>query len=621
MTRPTPERDGTLDDAGNPRGRRGRLVVVALALGAGFFLLLVGLGRVQLSEAPALREKHDRQTLRRLPLPAPRGDVLDREGRVLAGTAWRTDAVILAGDVRLGGSPGLEARVDALHREHRRIQALLGRAEAFPTEVVRRQLRLDRMAPVVLAADLRPEEAERLRGALAADDPVRLRARSERTYPHGALAAHVLGRVRRDMRAPAAVPGDPSLGSTRFLDTTGDSGVELGWEERLSGRPGAEVVRVDAGGFPLAVDGTRIEPVPGENVRLSLDLDLQRAVDAAMSATPGGGRGAAVVLHVATGEVLALVSKPDFDLSAVSPGMSLAIKAQIDAAGGWFNRATQGLYPPGSTFKVFTVLAGLRAGTLDPFARTRCEGGLEVAGHRFGCHRPEGHGALPLRTALAQSCNVYAYQAGLAAGADALAGEARRFHMDAPTGIDLPAETRRMLVPDARWKQDAGRGAWTDRDTVNLAIGQGDLRLSPLQAAAAMASLARRETLTVPTVVHAPGRQPTADRPPEPLGLGDRDYGALLDGMRAVVESGIGQRAQVPGIPIAGKTGTAQIETDAGMTNVAWFLAIAPADRPAIAVAVALEAPQVGVEFAGAEFAAPVVHAAVAAYVDKHRLR
>jgi penicillin-binding protein 2 len=150
-----------------------------------------------------------------------------------------------------------------------------------------------------------------------------------------------------------------------------------------------------------------------------------------------------------------------------------------------------------------------------------------------------------------------------------------------------------------------------------LAIGQGALRISPLQAACAMASLARRETVTVPTVLRSPGRSPTGGAPAEPLGLDDAKYAALLDGLRAVVESGIGQRAQVPGVTIAGKTGTAQIESDEGMRNVAWFLAFTPIERPEIAIAVALEGDLPGEEFAGAEHAAPVVREIVAAYVDK----
>jgi penicillin-binding protein 2 len=244
-----------------------------------------------------------------------------------------------------------------------------------------------------------------------------------------------------------------------------------------------------------------------------------------------------------------------------------------------------------------------------------------VAGHRFPCHYAAGHGDLKLRTALAQSCNVFAYRTGLAAGADALVSEARRFHFGEPTGIDLPAETRRMLVPDPAWKQADGRGGWTAGDTANFSIGQGFLRYSPLQAACAIASLARRETLTVPTLLHQPGRHPSGDRPPEPLGLAERDYAALIDGMQAVILIGIGRDAQVPGVSMAGKSGTAQVRRKDGMTNIAWFVAFAPVERPEIAVAVALEGDRPGEEFAGAAHAAPVVREIVGAWSDKRARR
>jgi penicillin-binding protein 2 len=178
-----------------------------------------------------------------------------------------------------------------------------------------------------------------------------------------------------------------------------------------------------------------------------------------------------------------------------------------------------------------------------------------------------------------------------------------------------------MLVPDPAWKEIHQHERWTMGDTVNLSIGQGFLRYSPLQAACAMASLARRETLTVPTLVHQPDRLPTGHRPPEPLEISDANYDALIDGLRAVIESGIGRDAQVPGISIAGKTGTAQVATQEGMMNVAWFIAFAPIEKPEIAVAVAMEGDQPNVEFAGAEHAAPVVREMIGAYFDKRRLR
>jgi penicillin-binding protein 2 len=557
-------------------------------------VLIASLGYQQLVRSADHMAREQRQSQRRILTPAPRGVIYDREHRILAGDRLRTDAVINLGDVR---EPAAAARLAAAQRQLERINALTGRQEQIDPRRLERAFAQDRLTPFVLANDLNEAEATRLTGGLAPNDPVRLLRFSQRWYPHGATAAHLLGRVRRD--------------------ATGLGGLEQQFDSTLRGRPGESLVQVDAWGFPLDPPLARRDPVPGEDLVLSLDLDLQLAAERAMAATPHGPRGAAVVLAVATGEVLALASKPGFDLNEISPVLTPATKQRIDATGGWFNRATQGLYPPGSTFKIFTALAGLRGGTLRPDRMLSCPGFLDVGDHRFPCHHEAGHGRLALREALAHSCNVFAYQVGLAAGPTALAAEARRFHFGETTGINLPAETSRMLVPDPAWKEKAGRGDWTSGDTVNLSIGQGFLRCSPLQMACAVASLARRETLTVPTLLRQPGRNPSGNRPREPLGLTDGDYTALIAGLRAVIETGIGRDAQVPGVSLAGKTGTAQVERPEGTFNVAWFVAFAPVGHPEIAIAVAMEGDQPGVEFAGAEHSAPIVREIVGSYFDK----
>jgi penicillin-binding protein 2 len=576
-----------------------RLRIVVVTFAVTLLVLVACLGYQQLLRSADHTAREQRQSQRRILSPAPRGVIYDREHRILAGNRLRTDAVINLGYLR-GQTSG--ERLAAIQRQVERVNALTGRQEQVDAARLERAFARDRLAPFVLADDLNEAEAVRLAGGLAAADPVRLMRSSQRWYPHGTIAVHVLGRVRRE------VTGTPASGL---------GGLEQQYDARLRGRPGEALMQVDAWGFPLDPLLAHSDAVPGEDLVLSLDVDLQLATERAMAATSHGPRGAAVLLSIATGEVLALASKPGFDLNEVSPVLTPATKQRIDAAGGWFNRAVQGLYPPGSTFKMFTAVAGLRGGTLRPDTTQSCPGFLDVGGHRFPCHHAAGHGRLALRDALAHSCNVFAYQTGLAAGPAALAAEARRFHFASPTGINLPAETSRMLVPDPAWKEEAGRGNWTPGDTVNLSIGQGFLRCSPLQMACAVASLARRETLTVPTLLRQPGRSPAGDRPREPLGLADGDYAALIQGLRAVIETGIGRDAQVPGVSMAGKTGTAQIARPEGSFNVAWFVAFAPVENPEIAIVVAMEGDQPGVEFAGAEHSAPIVREIVGTYFDK----
>jgi penicillin-binding protein 2 len=607
-------------------------------IGALLVGLVVSLAYVQLERSAEYAALGRHQSQRRVIVPAPRGAIYDREHRLLAGNKLRVAAVLNLGELRkevLQDEPenartdkisspseaAARARFRVLQRQLDRVNAITGHRVRIDPLRLERAYAHERVTPFVLDSDMTEEQGDRLVAQRGPSDLFEVVRSNQRWYPEGRTAAHVLGRVRSEMTAPRSERPAEEIPALKVPVIAGDSGIEKQYDAQLGGHPGEAVVSVDALGFLVGPANQRRAATSGDELLLSLDLDLQGAAERAIAATPVGPRGAAVAIAVKTGEVLVLASKPDFDPNDASLAVNPDQKQRIEAESGWFNRATQGLYPPGSTFKIFTALAGLRRGTLHPEDLVHCDGFYEVGGQRFLCHNAEGHGDVSLRSALAQSCNVFAYKTGLAAGPEALAEEARRFHLDEPTHVDLPSESSRMLVPDPAWKREDGRGDWTTGDTINLSIGQGFLRYSPLQAACAMASLARRETLTVPTLLHQPGRNPSGDRKPEPLGLRDADYAALIDGLQAVIQTGIGQNAQVPGISIAGKTGTAQVKGPEGTTDVAWFVAFAPVERPEIAVAVAIEGDQPGVEFAGAEYAAPVVREIIGSYFDKRAKR
>ncbi len=606
-----------------------RLRILRFVIAAALLVLIAALTYHQLARTAEYSAAAERQSLRRILEPAPRGRILDREGRVLADTTNRVSAVIDLGKLR--SDLTRDERLRILQTHLNRLNQLLARP-ASPLDAARlsRHLTRSRAFPFPLIETLTPAEAARLASALTPADPIRIQHTPTRTYPHGPLAAHLLGRVRNtpihatsdSVSQPSALssqlPPSHTLASTEL---TGDSGLEKLHDALLTGDPAETVRRLNALGYSVDAPLAQTSATPGRDLTLSLDLDLQRAAETALDAVTGSTRGSAVAIDIRTGEILALVSRPGFDLNAVSPAISAATKQPLDTSGAWLNRATQALYPPGSTFKIFTALAGLRTNTLQPDTTVLCAGFFQIGNRRFPCHNPAGHGTLTLNRALAHSCNIFAARTGLAAGPEALAAEARRFHLAEPTGLDLPAETSRMFVPDPSWKIGDNRGPWTDGDTVNLAIGQGFLRISPLQAACAMASLARRETLTVPTLLRQPARNPSGERAPEPLDISDTDYAALIASLRAVVETGIGREAQVPGIKIAGKTGTAQIESPAGMKNVAWFIAFAPVENPEIAVAIALEGNEPNVEYAGAQHAAPIARELLGTYFDKQAKR
>jgi penicillin-binding protein 2 len=295
----------------------------------------------------------------------------------------------------------------------------------------------------------------------------------------------------------------------------------------------------------------------------------------------GDRQGSAVALDVRTGEVLVLASKPDYNLNAFSPRLLPATVADIEKRGAWTNLAIAGAFPPGSTFKTVVAMAGLRTGLLNPAdTSVDCEGTIRIGNHTFKCDNGLGHhGALDLREAIGQSCDVYFWNHGVKIGVEAIAAEARRFHLDQPTGIELPNETRRMNVPDAAWKQKEGRGGWTDGDTANLSIGQGDLLVSPMEMACYAASLARGETTTHPTLLHDPKR---STQHSEAIGLSSDQLAALFDGMERCTAPGKEHTGylistlpayEVPGVRICGKTGTAQLS---GHLDVAWFICFAP---------------------------------------------
>jgi penicillin-binding protein 2 len=357
-------------------------------------------------------------------------------------------------------------------------------------------------------------------------------------------------------------------------------------------------------------------PVQGASLTTSLDIDLQLAAEEAL----GSQSGAVVALDVHTGEVLVLASKPDYNLNDFSPHLSPAAAAAIEENGAWLDRAIAGLYPPGSTFKTIVAIAGLRRGTLSPDdTSVDCEGYDRIGNRIFGCDNGEGrHGRLELRDAIALSCDIYFYEHGIEIGPEAIAEEARRFGLDRPTGIELPGETRRMLIPDPAWKRAKLDDAWNKGDTANMAIGQGYVTVTPLGMACYAASLARGEISTRPSLLHDP------DRPPqhtEPIGLTPEQRSVLLDGMEGCTTRGTAKILAlpdfaIPGVRIAGKTGTAQFGNH---LNVAWFICFAPLENPEIAVAVAVQSDVPGENYAGGIYGAQTANAVLKKYFEKQK--
>ncbi len=618
--------------------RNPRLLVFYGAILAMVLILTGGLAYHQLVKPGVYSEIERQQNLRRVITPGPRGNLYDREGRVIVGNRPRFSVVLDLAELRpefraeykvvernyVSLPPAERPNTDQLSRIARasvaqryldHVNAILGRNEKVHSTRLNNHFARSLLLPYVLLDDLAPEEYARLVERLPVTSPLQIYASSTRYYPHGSLAAHAVGYIGVDANPEVSdFPGE-DLRTFKIKGAFGRDGLELVFDERLQGEAGGAIYRVDPRGYKVDLPIEKRMPVQGDSVTTSLDIDLQEAAEAALRDSEGRDRtGTAVAIDVRTGEVLALVSKPDYDPLSRVP--NLPEDADLKTSGVWLNRAIQGQYPPGSTFKIITALAGLRAGAVDPSARIICPGFYQVGNRRFPCHNRNGHGERDLRGAIRDSCNVYFYKVGLEIGANLIAAEAKRFGFNHSTGIELPHEYRDPHVADpewrkAHWKQaNLPDGIWRPGDTANIAIGQGDTLITPLQAACMVASFARGETETKPTILHHPGRPRQRT---DPIGLSPSDYNAVLEGMEQCYQIGSGRLAKVDGLRGAAKTGTAQL----GRKDMAWVVAFAPVENPQIAVAVMLEGAVDDNNFGGGTYAGPVVQAILQAWKDK----
>lgn len=610
---------------------------------AGMVLFLVGgLAYRQLFHAGLYSERERLQSQRRVILPGPRGNILDRDGRVLVGNRPRFSVVLNLAELRseLHGEyrkvlrnysnyPKAErptgnqllgiARTSLAQHYLDRVNFILGRNEKIDSRKLARHFDDSLLLPFVLLDDLTPAEYARLIERLEVESPLQVYTSSSRSYPYGSTAAHVLGYIGVDANPVAEdFPGDDLL-TFKMKGAFGRDGLELQFDPHLQGESGGAIYRVDQAGYKINPPLEKRLPVQGHNLVSSLDIDLQLAAEKAMDPSAEGGTprvGAAVAIDVHTGEVLVMASKPDYDPLKRTP--NLAPDQDVEGSGVWMNRAIQGAYPTGSTFKLITAIAGLRSGVIDHSTHFICPGYLMFGSRRFPCAHGAVHGDVDLVKALALSCNVFIGHFGVEMGGDILAAEARRFGYDRPTGIELPNESHRMLVADPAWKKSKLSENWYPGDSANMSIGQGFLDTTPLQVACMVASFARRETETKPSILHDPNR-PTQHT--TALGLSDSDYDFLIEGLEACVIYGTGKMAHIDGLRIAAKTGTAQkdatINGQKGRIELAWMIAFAPIDNPQVAVAVCLEGQAIGENYGGGTMCAPVVKAIFEAWKEK----
>ncbi|MFH1842855.1 MAG: penicillin-binding protein 2 [bacterium] len=413
---------------------------------------------------------------------------------------------------------------------------------------------------------------------------VEVEERARRHYVHGSLFAHVIGYVG-EVGQERIDPADQSRSAYRLGDMAGVQGVEVACEDSLRGLLGVELVEINAARRVVArrvEEWQGVDPVPGHDVTLSLSLALQESLRTVLLDRIGCG----VAIALPSGEVLAAYSSPAFDPNLLTASISPAEWDQLvnDPRKPFFNRVLQATYPASSLFKVVTSLAGLRHGVvgmhsvLDP-----CYGGFEFGDRVFHCWNRGGHGAIDHSEALAHSCDIYYYQLGLRLTVDQLAEAAREFGLGSRCGTIFSEEVGGIIPTRAWYNNRFGDHGWTRGVLLNLAIGQGEILVTPLQMAMLAAQIATSGRVGSPTFILREGRERKA---PQLLSFREEHLRWVRKGMEAVVDMGTGQAAKLAGIAVAGKTGTAQ---NPHGEDHAWFMCYAPARAPEVAVALILE--------------------------------
>lgn len=601
-----------------------------------------GLVYQQFLKADVYHEREKVQNQRRILVPGPRGNIYDREGRLLVGNVARFSVTLYLDELRkefrreylriranyraLGDKDmpnasqmELIARYSVVQRYLDQVNQALGRSEKVDAKVLHRHFAQNLLLPYILLDDLSPEEYAKLVEQLPVQSPLQVYATSKRYYPYKSAAAHTLGYVtgNEDFSVAEDFPG-AELTTFKMRGSEGASGIERSFESTLQGEAGGSIYLVDPHGFRIDPPLSKRMPVQGKNVTTSLDIDLQQVAESVMTDTEMNC--ATVMMDVNTGEVLVLASKPDYDLNDTAPRLKSETAKWIEEHGAWVNRATQGIYPPGSSFKILVSVAGMRRGLLNAESTVDCPGGFVVGSRTFDCHDRHAHGFIDLPVAIEKSCNVFFYSHGLEIGAQNIADEARRFGFARKTGLEI-SETGATLVPDPAWKERARGEPWRPGDTANFAIGQGFLLVTPMQMAAFTASFARREVLTHPTLIHDPSRPRQKS---DPIGISVQDYAAIVEGMEQCIHTGTARSFSgkplngVPGLRVAAKTGTAQKKAEGGGTiNFAWLICFAPVENPKVAIAIMVEGDTPGEETGGGRYCVPIAHAVLKKWWEK----
>ncbi len=585
-----------------------RLTAVQYIILAIFLILAYGLWRLQVMQSEFYAGLAERNRVRTVPILAPRGKILDREGRVIVDNYPSFTALLLRDSLR-----DLSADADLIAKG-------LNMNPSEVRERIRKFASMPQYQPIFLKDDITPDElafVESHRNELPELDTIMAH---RRLYPRKGFMAHLVGyvgEVSEDML------NQPQWEFYNPGDVVGRSGIELQYNQMLMGKNGARRTIVNSRGKEVQ-SLSETPAVPGTQLKLTVDIDLQIAAEEAIE----GKNGAIIAMDPRTGEILAMVSRPTFDPNNFAVRISRGEwnKLLTDPDKPLLNKAIQAQLAPGSTFKIIMSVAGWQEGVAQSL-NVHCNGGANFYGRRFGCWVKQGHGAVDLTKAIYQSCDVFFYTLAEKLGINRIAKYATALGLGQKTGIDLPQEVSGVM-PSEEWKIRNFKQKWFAGETISVGIGQGAVATTPVQLMRAIAAISMGGRMVVPHVAN-PSEFPQAyvaanhymdvkNIPIEPSG-----WNLITDAMgRVLLPEGTAPSAHIPGIDIAGKTGSAQIvslatrakhENSEALAQNGWFVGFTPRRNPEIIVAVLFEGGEHG------RLAARLATQVIKAYVDKQR--
>jgi len=546
--------------------RINQLKIITIIL---FLFLIAGLIRVQLFRNFYYKSLSQENIIRIIPIRASRGNIYDRNGKILAKNRLSFNVAAIPNEVK----------------DNEEVFTILAKILNKPPLTLIKTLNkntVNPFVPTIIARDISKEKAiiieekkMQLRGVIIQTEPLR-------EYLHAESIAHLIGYVNElnkdELKRLKSYGYKP-------LDLIGRTGIEKALNSYLKGKDGGYQVQTDSRGRQIDILGYK-KPIKGKSIYLTIDIDLQDYIYGLVK----DKKAAVVVWNPNNGSILSLVSSPSFDPNIFINPDNKKNKIIKDIFSSklypMVNRNIQAEYPIGSLFKIVTAIAALETNSIDKNQTFNCPGSFKLGGRVFRCWEKSGHGNLNIIGALKHSCNVFFYKTGVRVGVDNLSKYARRFGFGRRTGISLPYEAE-GLVPSRQWKLKTKAENWYEGETVIFSIGQGYLLTTPLQALRMISVIANGGYLVYPQITEKIGNVETGSRAPTDLGFSSENINIVKKGLEeAVSNNATGARAQVRGISIAGKTATAQVTSGSAH---AWFVCFFPSDKPKYAMVVFIE--------------------------------